>query len=261
MPMNGTVKYFNENKGFGFISGEDGKEYFVHRTGIEDGKALREGSLVVFAVEEGDRGPKAVIVEDSIRPTPELVSYLQDIDISGFIGTDNKPVLPGSQEERIIVTDAKSVTTELLRSLDKNPELLHRLTSRKFEEVIAEILSRLGCQTTLTPASRDGGFDICAVKKDTLGSWLFLVECKKYAPNNHVGVGVIRDLHGVVQAKQATAGIIATTSFFTEPAKGFQRTIKFQMSLQNYFGIQRWIREALQEKTCGGEEIRVVEGE
>ena len=39
--MKGNVKFFNRMKGFGFIAGEDGKEYFVHQTGLKDGVSLR----------------------------------------------------------------------------------------------------------------------------------------------------------------------------------------------------------------------------
>ncbi|MEI6731306.1 MAG: cold shock domain-containing protein [archaeon] len=60
--MNGKVKFFNEMKGFGFIAGEDGKEYFAHKTGLESGVSIKEGDDVVFEVEQGDKGPKAVKV-------------------------------------------------------------------------------------------------------------------------------------------------------------------------------------------------------
>lgn len=60
--MEGTVKFFNDMKGFGFIAAEDGKEYFVHLTGLAEGTTLKEGDAVTFDVEEGDRGPKAVNV-------------------------------------------------------------------------------------------------------------------------------------------------------------------------------------------------------
>tara|TARA_B100001971_G_C18262760_1_gene588559 strand:- start:1383 stop:1643 length:261 start_codon:yes stop_codon:yes gene_type:complete len=60
--MKGTVKFFNERKGFGFIAGEDGKEYFVHQSGLKEGTALNENDAVTFDVEEGDRGPKAANV-------------------------------------------------------------------------------------------------------------------------------------------------------------------------------------------------------
>ena len=60
--MKGTVKFFNEMKEFGFMAGEDRKEYFVHKTGLNDGVALRDNDSVTFDIGEGDRGPKAVNV-------------------------------------------------------------------------------------------------------------------------------------------------------------------------------------------------------
>jgi len=60
--MKGTVKFFNNSKGFGFLAGEDGKEYFVHQSGLKDGVTLNENDSVEFDVEEGDRGPKATNV-------------------------------------------------------------------------------------------------------------------------------------------------------------------------------------------------------
>ncbi|MBN1377026.1 cold shock domain-containing protein [Candidatus Woesearchaeota archaeon] len=60
--MKGTVKFFNNMKGYGFIAGEDGKEYFVHQTGLKEGVSLNEEDSVEFEVEKGDRGPKAVNV-------------------------------------------------------------------------------------------------------------------------------------------------------------------------------------------------------
>jgi len=60
--MEGKVKFFNNLKGFGFIAGEDGNEYFVHQTGLSDGTHLRDEDQVTFDVEKGDRGPKAINV-------------------------------------------------------------------------------------------------------------------------------------------------------------------------------------------------------
>ena len=60
--MKGNVKFFNEEKEFGFITGEDGKDYFVHKTGLAKGVALNKDDKVTFDVEKGDRGPKAVKV-------------------------------------------------------------------------------------------------------------------------------------------------------------------------------------------------------
>ena len=62
---NGTVKWFNDSKGYGFITGEDGKDVFVHYSAIQgDGfRSLAEGDTVQFEVENGPKGPSAVNVE------------------------------------------------------------------------------------------------------------------------------------------------------------------------------------------------------
>lgn len=61
--MQGTVKFFNSSKGFGFIVAEDGKDYFVHQTALPEGVVLRDNDPVEFDVEQGERGPKAVNVK------------------------------------------------------------------------------------------------------------------------------------------------------------------------------------------------------
>ena len=60
--MKGTVKFFDEAKEFGFITGEDGKDYFVHKTGLEKDTIIDKEDAVTFETEEGDRGLKAVKV-------------------------------------------------------------------------------------------------------------------------------------------------------------------------------------------------------
>lgn len=65
--MNGKVKFFNTVKGFGFIIGEDSQEYFIHTTGLNDNVVIHESDNVVFDVEEGDKGPKAVNLDLEVK--------------------------------------------------------------------------------------------------------------------------------------------------------------------------------------------------
>jgi len=60
----GTVKWFNDSKGFGFIAAEDSTELFVHHTSIQCNgfKTLAEGDKVSFDTEKGPKGPKAINV-------------------------------------------------------------------------------------------------------------------------------------------------------------------------------------------------------
>ncbi len=61
--MKGTVKFFNETKGFGFITAEDGTQVFVHKSALAEGVTLRDNDSVTFDVEQGDKGPKAANVK------------------------------------------------------------------------------------------------------------------------------------------------------------------------------------------------------
>jgi len=177
----------------------------------------------------------------------QVFERLAGFHFTGLIGLDGRPLGRGTIEEKQIVIDIRSVSDGLVTKAHSDPALLYEISPRRFEEFVAELLDRLGYDVTLTPASKDGGKDIYAAKNDVLGTFLYIVECKNYSPNHRVGVGLIRELNGVVQAERATAGILATTSFFTKGAKEFQERLSHQISLKDYLGLQEWISKALKQ--------------
>lgn len=146
---------------------------------------------------------------------------------------------------KIIITE---VNDELLYELSRNPNFLYNLSPYDFERVIARMFEKKGFTVKITPQTRDGGKDIFIAKND-LCSFLFYVECKKYAPNQYVGIDVIQRLYGVISAEKATGGIIATTSYFTKPAKDYiqEHQLEHQLTLQDYNAISQ-ILKSLQYK-------------
>lgn len=57
--MNGTIKWYNPRKGYGFVQVEDGTDVFVHKSAVPPGTFLNEGDKIEFEIEETERGPNA----------------------------------------------------------------------------------------------------------------------------------------------------------------------------------------------------------
>lgn len=170
-------------------------------------------------------------VREGLMSLRDVYQSLNGFHVPGLVGPDGRPVGESADLPAQISVDIKSTTRELIARLGANPTEMRMLPPRQFEELVADLLSLRGYSVELTPASGDGGIDIYAAKKDDVGEFLYLVECKRYNPPNKVGVNVVRSLHGVVQAEKASAGIVATTSFFTAPAETFRSKIRHQMQL------------------------------
>jgi restriction system protein len=181
-------------------------------------------------------------IRENILTWKQLFESLQGFEHSGILDSAGRPLSAAAVLPPQLVVAVENTNCKILEQLRHDPRKLWELSPRKFEEIVAELLTGFGYDVQLTPFSRDGGFDMYAAKKDAVGSFLFLVECKRYTPPDKVGVQVIRSLHGVVQQKQANAGIVATTSFFTKGAKEFQNRLNHQLHLNDYFALQSWLK-------------------
>jgi HJR/Mrr/RecB family endonuclease len=147
---------------------------------------------------------------------------------------------PASQDEATLIIT--SIDDEVKKYLKKHPERLYELAPRKFEELVASILKDMGFDVELTQATRDGGRDIIAHVRNAVCSYLTHIECKRYAPDNKVGVGIIREVIGVHHIRNATKSIIVTTSFFSRDAIKEAEKMENQLDLKDFTDIKAWLQ-------------------
>jgi len=204
--------------------------------GADERQAQKLFELVAGSPLYADLAGKTI--REHLMTMNEFVHGLSSFSRSGILGPDGQPLDSLPHDSQLVIVNANQI---LMQKIRKAPDLLYSINSRKFEEIVADLLSERGYEITLTPPSKDGGFDMYAARKDDLGSFLYLVECKQYTPPGKVGASIVRALHGVVQKQQANAGIVVTSSFFTKGAKAFQEEIPYQMQLRDYLALQKWL--------------------
>ena len=148
-----------------------------------------------------------------------------------------------TQNKIIQLVAPQIITTndQLITQLKRTPDDLFKITPRQFEEVIADLLTDMGMEVELTPATRDGGKDILAYMKTEIGKFLCLVEAKQHNKNRPVGVSLVRSLYGTLVDHQATTGMLVTTSRFSPDSKTFQARHQYQLSLKDYGDVVSWI--------------------
>ncbi|MEO1365902.1 MAG: restriction endonuclease, partial [Acidobacteriota bacterium] len=159
---------------------------------------------------------------------------------------DLRQLQAAEEDSPQLVQALNTLTTELIAHLKRHRRALYELDPRTFEKLVAEVLASFGWQVDLTPKSTDGGYDIFALSPDrdvgVKNSWI--IECKRYAPDNPVGVDIVRALYGsnLLNRGDQAAGMkmLATTSHFTAGAKAFKAS-RYDLALKDYEGILDWL--------------------
>lgn len=143
------------------------------------------------------------------------------------------------------------INKRILSYLLNNPQELYNLSSESFEIVMAEIYAKLGYNVERTQKTHDGGKDIIIRKSELLGDFIYYVECKKYSPQNHIGVGLVKEFLGTIDTDRINGGIIATTSFFSLDSKKFIFDNKYNCIIQMHDYDK--IKELLMDEKVNGE--------
>jgi hypothetical protein len=173
-------------------------------------------------------------------PIGSILDWVKNISYTGTVSSRLGQESANAHALDITLTE---VSEELIRRLADEPALLYELDPRKFEELVAELYRRRGCDVKLTPSSGDGGVDVYVVSRDGVGETLWVVQAKRWAAHNKVGAGVVRELIGTVSMANASAGIILTTSFFEPGARAIERELRYRLKLGDYLELHRMLRE------------------
>ncbi|MCW4012510.1 MAG: restriction endonuclease [Candidatus Bathyarchaeota archaeon] len=104
---------------------------------------------------------------------------------------------------------------------------LENLSGAEFENLIEELVQKMGFITKTRTRGADGGIDIHAVNNQPILQGDYIIQCKRYS--NPVGVAIVRDLYGVVHSRNANKGIIITNSYFTKPALDFVKDKQLEL--------------------------------
>lgn len=204
-----------------------------------------------FLVQSGSYGCDGRYLQFLMEDPKRLDEQLNRFEfVKRMLNPDRQPwegitwvldLLPDQPQEAIEVINAYSVAhcqllpdarisglysaTAIIRAkyleVEHPQEALFSLGSRDFEFLVAALYAKVGCNVSVTKASRDGGYDVEAVFHETGQASLTLIECKLH--NNPIGEKEVRSLNGVVEAKKANKGVLISASTFTEPAKKFAK--------------------------------------
>jgi hypothetical protein len=239
------LKYFNWEQNFYPITGQQtlpSDDEYVKRhnenvgitvTGKGKRKRERNTNVVISVKKNVSKYHNFIDFVDKFisrtNITPTVEPYYQSKII-----TEHQKI----EELKPIILD---INQEIIDYLNKHPEFIYHITSRKFEELIAHIFKHFGFDVELTQATRDGGRDIIASIRNTVCSYLTFVECKHYSMDNPVGVGIIREVYGVQRIHRANKSLIVTSSYFTKDAVELSKPIANEIELKDHSDIKLWL--------------------
>lgn len=120
-------------------------------------------------------------------------------------------------------------------------QIYNLLNPRQFEEFTADILSELGYTVRVSPLGADEGIDIYAERNHIIGAELVLVQCKHLQYSDKVSRPVVQQLKANVFDKNASSGLVVTTSTFTKPAWDYINQAKYRLAGADHQKLQEWL--------------------
>ncbi len=183
-------------------------------------------------------------IEQAGYADEEVYWYIEELKNNfNLLGIKDAELIYTIEQDEIFIPELILPAQERIFSLVKNnPSILHSITPREFEELVAEIFDRQGFDVELTKATRDGGKDIIAIQSNMGIKLKYIVECKRYAMHNKVTLDVVQRLYGVKMAEKANKAILVTTSSFTKDASKFASQHCWDLSLKDKRDLLSWLK-------------------
>lgn len=158
------------------------------------------------------------------RWAPWAAAYVGQYVVPGFFGMTGLASLWRRWRNRRLMR----------RALGNPRSLASGMDWREFEHLVAEIFRRKGYSVSMTENSADGGVDVVLYRRGTRS----FVQCKQWR-SAKVGVGVVRELYGVMAAEGVEEGFVVTCGTFTEAAKDFAHGLNIH--LIDYYDLCEWM--------------------
>jgi hypothetical protein len=182
------------------------------------------------------------VLSQSTRDIARLSTYLRELsqESTDLLAERTERLIQeapeprkGEPSNRKIVLATTRDLTHVIEAVAREPKERFKINPRVFEELVAELFDKLGYAVTLTPPTRDGGRDVIAEREDFEGRRILQIECKRYAPDNKVGIDVAQRLVGVVVGYASTSGVIVTTSDYSTDAREYEARVPHLIKLRN----------------------------
>jgi len=201
---------------------------------------------ISFDATEYPVGSLSYVIDNSRGVSCEGEPFMEHVDDSPIYTFPEPEIYIPDQRIITELSEINNTIPRLIHLIQQDNSYIYKISPREFEEIIAEIFRQQGFEVELTKRTRDGGKDVIAVHRNSMGiDTRYFIECKRYAPGNKVDVGIVRALYGVHSGLSgANKSIIATTSSFTPDAIRFVNEglrSKWEMDLKDINDVLGWI--------------------
>jgi len=187
-----------------------------------------------------EKAAAAVLLKCSKGDSERLLEvYRKALPFLDQAKTTNRPYIYRSEVELAL----RRCRIEVPPDLPHDPTIpLQSLSGQQFEQLIQELLLKMGFEAELTEVTGDGGIDIVATLNRPFCGGTFLFQCKRFNETNTVGSPTLREFYGAVSAhRTVNKGIFITTSDFSTQAREFAEANNIE--LVNGQGLQQLLEE------------------